>query len=79
MKEKIPWTLIGYNDNQQCLDLIGKRPFGIFHILDDECSFPNVRQLLKLLLPKVYFIVFCFVIVTNFFLVPNNVCVYCPM
>ncbi|XP_071797205.1 unconventional myosin-XV-like isoform X2 [Asterias amurensis] len=40
-KEKIPWTLIGYNDNQQCLDLIGKRPFGIFHILDDECSFPN--------------------------------------
>ncbi|XP_022092441.1 unconventional myosin-XV-like [Acanthaster planci] len=41
LKEKIPWTSIEFKDNQKCIDMIGKRPFGIIHILDDESSFPN--------------------------------------
>ncbi|XP_038064735.1 unconventional myosin-XV-like [Patiria miniata] len=41
LKEKIPWTSIEFKDNQQCIDMIGKRPFGVIHILDDESSFPN--------------------------------------
>ncbi|PIK54644.1 putative myosin XV [Apostichopus japonicus] len=40
-KEKIPWTEIEFNNNQQCLDLMAKRPTGIFHLLDDESNFPQ--------------------------------------
>ena len=41
-KEKINWKLIEYTDNKDCIDLISKKPSGIFHILDDESSFPKV-------------------------------------
>jgi myosin heavy subunit len=41
-KEKINWKIIDYIDNKPCIDLISKKPSGIFHILDDESSFPKV-------------------------------------
>ncbi|XP_033118504.1 unconventional myosin-XV-like isoform X3 [Anneissia japonica] len=41
VRERIKWTNVAYKDNQPCLDMIGKRPIGIFHILDDESSFPR--------------------------------------
>jgi hypothetical protein len=40
-KEGIGWENIAFVDNQGCLDLIIKRPIGIFVMLDDECNFPK--------------------------------------
>lgn len=40
-RERINWSKIDFSDNQPCLDLICKRPLGIFHILDDESNFPR--------------------------------------
>uniref|UniRef100_A0A915L2W9 Myosin motor domain-containing protein n=1 Tax=Romanomermis culicivorax TaxID=13658 RepID=A0A915L2W9_ROMCU len=43
-KEKIEWTSdIGRSssDNQPILDILTKRSYGIFHLLDDECCFPK--------------------------------------
>jgi len=34
--------MIEFNDNQACLDLINKKPMGIFQLLDEECNFPKV-------------------------------------
>eukprot|EP01133_Synstelium_polycarpum_P014767 gene14767-17449_t len=44
-KEKINWSKITYNDNQECLDLIEKRPLGILSLLDEECRFPQASDL----------------------------------
>ncbi|EGG24917.1 class VII unconventional myosin [Cavenderia fasciculata] len=43
-KEKINWSKIKYNDNQECLDLIEKRPLGILSLLDEECRFPQATD-----------------------------------
>ncbi|EFA75546.1 class VII unconventional myosin [Heterostelium album PN500] len=43
-KEKINWSKITYNDNQECLDLIEKRPLGILSLLDEECRFPQASD-----------------------------------
>ena len=40
-KEKIPWDSIPFVDNQECLDLIEKKPICILSMLDEECKFPN--------------------------------------
>ena len=40
-KEGINWKKLEVNDNQGTLDLISKRPVGIFHLLDDESNFPK--------------------------------------
>jgi myosin heavy subunit len=40
-KEGISWKKLEFNDNQPTLDLINKRPVGIFHLLDDESNFPK--------------------------------------
>ncbi|XP_067827555.1 unconventional myosin-Vc isoform X2 [Heptranchias perlo] len=40
MKEDIPWTLIEFNDNQPCIDLIEAR-MGILELLDEECLLPQ--------------------------------------
>ncbi|XP_071964019.1 unconventional myosin-XV-like [Antedon mediterranea] len=44
IREHIKWTNVAYKDNQMCLDMIGKRPIGIFHLLDDESSFPRGKD-----------------------------------
>ncbi|KAF2077800.1 hypothetical protein CYY_000921 [Polysphondylium violaceum] len=44
-KEKINWSKIVYNDNQECLDLIEKRPLGILSLLDEESKFPQATDL----------------------------------
>jgi hypothetical protein len=43
-KEKIDWSYIAFNDNQECLDLIEKKPSCILAILDDECKFPKATD-----------------------------------
>ena len=41
-REKISWQQVEFSDNQACLDLINKKPMGIFQLLDEECNFPKV-------------------------------------
>jgi myosin heavy subunit len=41
VKEKLDWSYINFNDNQECLDLIEKKPLGILSLLDEECRFPK--------------------------------------
>jgi len=41
-KEKIDWSYIKFVDNQDVLDLIEKKPFGIIDLLDETCRFQNV-------------------------------------
>ncbi len=43
-KEKIQWNKIEYVDNQNCLDLIEKKPMGIIWIMDEECRFPKASD-----------------------------------
>ncbi|EDQ87051.1 uncharacterized protein MONBRDRAFT_27813 [Monosiga brevicollis MX1] len=38
-KEGIDWSNIDFKDNQPCLDLIVKKPTGLFHLLNDESTF----------------------------------------
>lgn len=43
--EGVDWTLVEFEDNQQCVDLIEARPpksVGILSLLDEECMFPKV-------------------------------------
>lgn len=37
MKEEIPWTLIDFDDNQPCIDLIEAK-LGVLDLLDEECK-----------------------------------------
>ena len=41
-KEGVTWYTIDFQDNQPVVDLIAKKPHGIFHLLDEESYFPNV-------------------------------------
>lgn len=50
--EGVDWTLVEFEDNQECVDLIEARPpksVGILSLLDEECMFPKVCILLHLL------------------------------
>ncbi|KAL8122002.1 hypothetical protein AgCh_018654 [Apium graveolens] len=40
-KEKIDWSYIEFEDNQDVLDLIEKKPGGIIALLDEACMFPR--------------------------------------
>ena len=43
--EGVDWTLVEFEDNQECVDLIEARPpksVGILSLLDEECMFPKV-------------------------------------
>jgi len=44
-REKINWRNITFKDNQECLDLIEKKPVGILSFLDEECKFPKSTDL----------------------------------
>ncbi|KAL9252357.1 Myosin-1-like protein [Drosera capensis] len=37
----IDWTKVNFEDNQECLDLIEKKPLGLLSLLDEESNFPN--------------------------------------
>lgn len=40
-KEGISWKDVAYIDNQPCLDMISKKPLGIFSLLDEETTMPK--------------------------------------
>ncbi|KAK4796712.1 hypothetical protein SAY86_029038 [Trapa natans] len=41
----IDWTRIDFEDNEDCLDLIEKKLFGILSLLDEESNFPKATDL----------------------------------
>ena len=43
VREKISWSMLEFNDNQGCLDLIEKGQLCILSILDEECRFPKAN------------------------------------
>eukprot|EP00741_Cyanophora_paradoxa_P018970 tig00021108_g18313.t1 len=43
-REKIDWAFIEFVDNQDCLDMLEKRPMGVFCLLDEECVFPKASD-----------------------------------
>ena len=65
-KEEINFETVDFKDNQQCLDLLTKRPTGLIHILNDESNFPKVwmqiythtllESALTILLPIIFLI-----------------------
>ncbi|XP_029952462.1 unconventional myosin-IXAa-like isoform X2 [Salarias fasciatus] len=42
--EGITWHHIEYIDNSGCLNLISKKPTALFHLLDEECNFPQASN-----------------------------------
>ncbi|XP_043933429.1 unconventional myosin-IXa isoform X2 [Protopterus annectens] len=42
--EGISWHNIDYIDNTSCINLISKKPTGLFHLLDEECNFPQATN-----------------------------------
>ncbi|KAK4804171.1 hypothetical protein SAY86_003988 [Trapa natans] len=41
----IDWTKVDFEDNQDCLNLIEKKPLGILSLLDEESNFPKATDL----------------------------------
>ncbi|KAH7404329.1 hypothetical protein KP509_15G021000 [Ceratopteris richardii] len=41
ISEGIDWTEVEFIDNQECLELIEKRPLGLISLLDEESTFPK--------------------------------------
>ena len=44
-KEKIEWTPINFFDNHPILQILSKKPVGVFHLLDEESNFPKASDL----------------------------------
>ncbi|XP_049898051.1 unconventional myosin-IXAa isoform X5 [Epinephelus moara] len=42
--EGITWHNIDYIDNTGCINLISKKPTALFHLLDEECNFPQATN-----------------------------------
>nr|XP_020516273.1 unconventional myosin-IXa-like isoform X4 [Labrus bergylta] len=42
--EGITWHNIEYIDNSGCINLISKKPTALFHLLDEECNFPQASN-----------------------------------
>ncbi|XP_076025935.1 unconventional myosin-IXAb-like isoform X2 [Genypterus blacodes] len=42
--EGITWHTIEYIDNSGCINLISKKPTALFHLLDEECNFPQASN-----------------------------------
>ena len=43
-QEGIKWSFISFPDNQEALDLIWKKGYGILNILDDQCRAPGTTD-----------------------------------
>lgn len=43
-REGIKWSFISFPDNQDVLDLIWKKGYGILNILDDQCRAPGTTD-----------------------------------
>ncbi|XP_057659116.1 myosin-VIIa [Diorhabda carinulata] len=43
-KERLEWTNLAWNDNTPIIHLLGKKPVGILHLLDDESNFPKASD-----------------------------------
>ena len=43
-KEKIMWDHISFEDNQETIDLIERRPISIFALLDEQGKLPNGNE-----------------------------------
>lgn len=43
-KERLEWTNLTWTDNTPVIHLLGKKPVGIFHLLDDESNFPKASD-----------------------------------
>lgn len=43
-KERLEWTNLTWNDNTPVIHLLGKKPVGILHLLDDESNFPKASD-----------------------------------
>ncbi|WJX73410.1 Myosin-2, variant 3 [Trifolium repens] len=41
----VDWTKVDFEDNQECLDLIEKKPIGLLSLLDEESNFPRATDL----------------------------------
>jgi myosin-5 len=44
-REGIDWQQIEFSDNQVCVDVIDKKPFGVLKLLDEECHMPKGSDL----------------------------------
>ncbi|KAM3854961.1 unconventional myosin-IXb isoform 2-T2 [Vipera latastei] len=42
--EGIAWHNIDYTDNVACIHLVGKKPTGLFYLLDEESNFPHATS-----------------------------------
>ncbi|XP_038145770.1 LOW QUALITY PROTEIN: unconventional myosin-IXAa [Cyprinodon tularosa] len=42
--EGISWMNIDYIDNTGCINLVSKKPTALFHLLDEECNFPQATN-----------------------------------
>ncbi|XP_055010992.1 unconventional myosin-IXAa isoform X4 [Boleophthalmus pectinirostris] len=42
--EGISWSNIDYIDNTGCISLISRKPTALFHLLDEECNFPQATN-----------------------------------
>ncbi|XP_066258344.1 unconventional myosin-XV isoform X2 [Euwallacea similis] len=43
-KERLEWTNLSWIDNTPVIQLLGKKPVGVFHLLDDESNFPKASD-----------------------------------
>lgn len=43
-KERLEWTQLTWSDNTPVIHLLGKKPVGILHLLDDESNFPKASD-----------------------------------
>lgn len=44
VKERLEWTNLTWTDNTPVIHLLGKKPVGILHLLDDESNFPKASD-----------------------------------
>lgn len=51
-KERIDWSTIEFVDNQECLDLVEKKPVGIIQLIDEQCRAPKATD--KTLVEKLH-------------------------